>query len=156
MRFPAILKLPGLLTGNFDGVCFQYTSYKWYIGQLESIKRALIKTFRSSLQEVFSRKGVLKICNKFTGEHLCRSVISIKLVCSFIEITLRQGCSPVNLLHIFRTLLPENTLDGCFQTFFLGILQNFHTAVTRIFPENSMKSFFKRMQILESNSVTLI
>ena len=26
------------------------------------------------------RKGVLKICNKFTGEHPCRSVISIKLL----------------------------------------------------------------------------
>ena len=27
-----------------------------------------------------------------------------KLLCNFIEITLRHGCSPVNLLHIFRTL----------------------------------------------------
>ena len=35
----------------------------------------------------------LKICSKFTGEHPCRSVI---------EITLRHGCSPVNLLHNFR------------------------------------------------------
>ena len=26
-------------------------------------------------------KGVLKICNKFTGEHPCRSVISTKLFC---------------------------------------------------------------------------
>ena len=28
---------------------------------------------------------------------------------NFIEITLRYGCSPVNLLHIFRTPFPENT-----------------------------------------------
>ena len=28
---------------------------------------------------------------------------------NFIEITLRHGCSPVNLLHIFRTLFPKNT-----------------------------------------------
>ena len=34
---------------------------------------------RSSRPEVFFRKGVLKICSKFTGEHACRSVISIKL-----------------------------------------------------------------------------
>ena len=27
----------------------------------------------------------------------------------FIEITLRHGCSPVDLLHIFRTLFPKNT-----------------------------------------------
>ena len=35
--------------------------------------------FRSSRPEVFLRKGVLKICSKFTGEHPYRSVISIKL-----------------------------------------------------------------------------
>ena len=34
---------------------------------------------RSSHPEVFLRKGVLKICSQFTGEHPCRSVISIKL-----------------------------------------------------------------------------
>ena len=28
---------------------------------------------------------------------------------NFIEITLRYGCSPVNLLHIFRTPFPKNT-----------------------------------------------
>ena len=44
------------------------------------------------------RKGVLKICSKFTGEHPCRS-----------EITLRHGCSPVNLLHVFRTHFLNNT-----------------------------------------------
>ena len=36
---------------------------------------------RSSPPEVFQEKGVLKICSKFTGEHPCRSVISIKLLC---------------------------------------------------------------------------
>ena len=41
-------------------------------------------------------------CSLSTGEHPCWSVISIKLLCSFIEITLRHGCFPVNLLHLFR------------------------------------------------------
>ena len=45
----------------------------------------------SSHPQVFLRKGVLKICSKFTGEHPCRSVISVKL------------------LHIFRTPFPKNT-----------------------------------------------
>ena len=31
-------------------------------------------------EEAFLRKDVLKICSKFTGEHLCRSVISMKLL----------------------------------------------------------------------------
>ena len=33
---------------------------------------------RSSPSEVFLREGVKKICSKFTGEHPCRSAISIK------------------------------------------------------------------------------
>ena len=51
---------------------------------------------------------------KFTGGHPCRSAISIKLLCNFIEIALRYGCSPVNLLHIFRTSFLRTPLDGCF------------------------------------------
>ena len=55
--------------------------------------------FRSSHPEVFLGKGVLKICSKFTGEHPCQSAISIKLICNFMEITLRHGCSPVFFLR---------------------------------------------------------
>ena len=38
-----------------------------------------------------------------------------KLLCSFIEITLRHGCSPANLLHIFRTPFLKNTFGWLFQ-----------------------------------------
>ena len=65
--------------------------------------------FQSSQPEVFLGKGVLKICSRFTGEHSCRITISINLQSSFIEITLRRGCFPVNLLHIFGTPFPKNT-----------------------------------------------
>ena len=54
-------------------------------------------------------KGILKMCSKSAGEHRCRSVISIMLQSNFIEIILRHGCSPVNLLYIFRTPFPKNT-----------------------------------------------
>ena len=64
---------------------------------------------RSSHQEVFQEKGVLKLCSNFTGEHPCRSAISIKLQSSFIETTLWHECSPSNLLYIFRTPFPKNT-----------------------------------------------
>ena len=63
----------------------------------------------SSHPEMFLGKGVLKICSKFTGEHPCRSAISKKMQSNFIEIALRHGCSPVNLLHIFRTRFSRNT-----------------------------------------------
>ena len=58
---------------------------------------------------VFPEKGVLKICSKFTGEDPCRRAILIKLHNNFIEIVLRHGCSPVNLLHIFRTPFSGST-----------------------------------------------
>ena len=60
--------------------------------------------------------------SKFTGEHACRSVASISLQSNFIEITLQHGCSTVNLLHIFRTLLPKSTSGGLLLDWiFLGI-----------------------------------
>ena len=48
------------------------------------------------------KKSAHKICSKFTGEHPCRSVISIKLQSNFIEVTLRHGRSNENLPHIFK------------------------------------------------------
>ena len=64
---------------------------------------------RSSRPEVFLGKGVLKICIRFRGEHPCRSVISIILLCSFIKIAFWHGCPSVNLMHIVRTPFPKNT-----------------------------------------------
>ena len=37
------------------------------------------------------------ICSKLTGEHLYQSAVLIKLLCSFIEITLWHGYSAENL-----------------------------------------------------------
>ena len=71
-----------------------------------------MSSFRSSRPEVFLEINVLKICSKFTGEDQCRSVISVKFsscLNNFIKITLWHGCSPVNLLHIFRTSFPRKT-----------------------------------------------
>ena len=75
--------------------------------------------FRSSPPDVFLGKDVLKICSKFTGEHPCQNVISIKLLCNFIETAVRHGCSPVNLLHTFRTPFPTNS-SGWLLLFFVN------------------------------------
>ena len=72
------------------------------------VELSLIKLFLSKDLQKQSSRGVLKICSKFTGEHPCRSIISIMLRSNFIEITLRHRCS-VNLMHIFRTSFPRNT-----------------------------------------------
>ena len=82
--------------------CQMMSFLKWLLSNM---------SYKSSHPEVFLEKGVLKICSKFTIEHPCRSTISIKLQSNFIEITLRHGCSPVNLLHIFMTLFFKNTFE---------------------------------------------
>ena len=79
----------------------------------------LFQQDRVSRLEVFLSKELLKICFKITGEHPCRSMISVKLLCNFIEITLRHRCCPVNLLHIFRTPFPKNTSGGLLLTRFI-------------------------------------
>ena len=64
---------------------------------------------RSRHTEVLLGKGVLKRCSQLTREHPCQRVISIQLLCNFIEVALRHGCSPVTLLHIFRRPFLKNT-----------------------------------------------
>ena len=96
------------IRGSFDNLLLSKPGKKLFQTFLEHFSFQRSST-RSSPPEVFLRKGVLKICIKFTGEHLCRSVISIKLQSNFIEIALRYGCSPEDLLHIFRRPSPRNT-----------------------------------------------
>ena len=43
------------------------------------------QTSRISYLEVFLGKALLKICSKFTGEHPCQSVISIKLQAALLK-----------------------------------------------------------------------
>ena len=59
-----------------------------------------MQPIRNSCSEVFLEKGVQKTSSKFTGEHPCRGLISVKLLC--------HGCS-VNLLYSFRAPFPKNT-----------------------------------------------
>ena len=80
---------------NYQSFVVQSSSLS--MSRMMNIKK-LIFIARSSHPEVFLAKGVLKIFSKFTGEHRCR-----------IGITLLHGCSPVNLLHIFRTPFHRNT-----------------------------------------------
>ena len=83
-------------------------------------------SFRSCPPELFLGKGALNICSKFTGEHPCRR----KHGCfqwNFIENTLRCGCSPINLLHIFRTSFYKNTYEGMFLEFVVPL--NFFSTV---------------------------
>ena len=76
---------------NFLGV-FILTLYKFHlflvflllIFERLNVGR-ILGVYRSSCPEVFLGKGVLEICNKFTGEHPCLSGILIKLQSNSIE-----------------------------------------------------------------------
>ena len=100
---PANMSLFKMNSGNTNATC-------------EICSKLTIRHHRSSRPEVFLEKGVLKIYGKFTGGHPCRSVILIKLLCNFFEIALRYGCSPVNLLHVFRKAFLKNTSVGLLLT----------------------------------------
>ena len=66
--------------------------------------------FMKSLKEIFHsvssslRNIVMKICSKFTGEHPCWNAILIKN-----KVSLQHACSPVHLMHMFRTAFPKDT-----------------------------------------------
>ena len=91
----------------------------------------ILQSFRNSHPGVFLGKSFLKICSKFTEKHPCRTAILIKQQRNFIEITLRHGCSPVNLLHIFRTPYYKNTYGWLLLNFVLAniVLTNLLTDV---------------------------
>ena len=66
-----------------------------------------IETHRSSHPELFLEKGVLKIYCKCTGEHPCRSVISIKLLFNSC-FKLRYSLKILNVLvSSYRSSRPE-------------------------------------------------
>ena len=95
-----------------------------------------------TLRRCSHKKGVLKIYSIFTREHPCQSMISIKLQTNSIEITLRYGCSTVNLLHIFRTPFPRNTYGGLLVIFEsdpvdTGRKLNVHKTFRRLFGGDS-------------------
>ena len=109
----------GCITASGNILASGNISLKLFTAPLETIELLtfsyvlaeshFVQLHRSSHPEVFYEKGVLKICSKFTGEQPCRSVISIKLQSSFIEIIILHDCSSVNLLHIFRIPFPRST-----------------------------------------------
>ena len=78
-----------------------------------------ILTVQKQLPRGVLRKGVSELFCKFTGEQPCRSLISIELLCNFTKIALWHGCSPEDLLHIFRAPFPKNTSGRLLMTVLL-------------------------------------
>ena len=68
-----------------------------------------LNTQKQPSKGVAYSEATSKICCIFTGVHPCRNVISINFQSIFIEIALRHGRSPINLLHIFGTSFSKNS-----------------------------------------------
>ena len=80
---------------------FVLSSLEWRVFFLPSIK------YRSSLPEVFGKKGVLKIFAKFTVKQLCRSLFFNKFAglrpATLWKKILRHRCFPVIFPKFLRT-----------------------------------------------------
>ena len=100
---------------------------------------------KSSYRRYSFEKAVLKNFSIFTGKHLCWSIFLIKLrpfrLCTFIEIALRLGCFPLNLLHIIQILFPKNTCGGLL-LYFSQKLPSFHLLAFRCLKSVQIWSFF--------------
>ena len=55
------------------------------------------------------------------------------MLCNFIEISLHHGCSPANLLHIFRAPFPKTTSKTSDSD---GRIKDFHI---KVFMKNASK-----------------
>ena len=79
-------------------------------------------------------------------------MLSIKLLCNFIEIALWHGCSPINLLHIFRRPFPKNTSGGLLLVLLprLGILDSTTSADKKTYSIESGGTLAKLGVLLKS------
>ena len=62
--------------------------------------------FRSNRPEVFCKKGALRNFIKFTGKHLCQSLIFNKVL---LKMRLWHRCFPMNFVKFLRTPFLQNT-----------------------------------------------
>ena len=82
----------------------------------------------------------------------CWSAISIKLQSNFIEIVLWQWCSPVNLLHFFRTPFSKNTSGWLLLT---SLKRNSSTVVFSILFSRFFKDAFFSIWVFLSRAFTI-
>ena len=59
------------------------------------------------------------------------------------QYSLRHGCSPAKLLHIFRTPLLRTPLGGCFWKYKLCFFNPFHSTSLFLYTLKILENFFK-------------
>ena len=80
-----------------------------------------------------SRGFLRKSCSENMQEIYRRTPMPKCDFIKFIEITLQLGCSPVNLLHTFRTLFHKNTYGGLLLCEVINLQINNHSFLIKPF-----------------------
>ena len=78
------------------------------------LKRTGLSTLQKHSPRVVPRKRCSEIMRQIYRRTPMLKCDFNKVACNFIDITLQHGCSPVNLLHIFRTPFLKNTCAAPF------------------------------------------
>ena len=102
--------------GCFSNYCFKrWMKYSVTPGKLFALWNLLTfwklthcLIFKAAVQRCSLEKVFWKYATKSQEYTHCWSAISVKQQKNFVEITLRHGCSPANLLHVFRTTFLKN------------------------------------------------
>ena len=76
--------------------------------QKQPFRSVLRKRYSENMQQIHRRTPM----PKWNFNKVAKLFYSIKLQSYFIEIALRHGCSPINVLHIFRRPFPKDTPKG--------------------------------------------
>ena len=92
------------------GLVFYSGNFK---GKSNCWKHITSDIFRNSHQRCSQRKGVLRNFGKFTGKHVCQSLIFDKFAslspATLLKKRLWHTCFPVNLAKFLRTPFLQNT-----------------------------------------------
>ena len=116
--FTCIFSLNMVLIGNLlnlskDGVnCSFHECQRCYHEssiQKQPSSAVLTKKCSENMPQIYRRTPIPKCNFNKVVKHLYWNHTS---ACNFIEITLRHGCSPANLLHICRAPFPKNNPGG--------------------------------------------
>ena len=85
-----------------------WASFNWVFLLISALGKPLF--YPNFPQKQPPRRVPRKSCSE-NMQQIYRRIPTPKcdFICNFIQITLRHGCSPANLLHIFRTPFPRNT-----------------------------------------------
>ena len=97
----------------------------WETIQKQSSIGVLIKRCSENMQQI-QRKTNVRNCD-------------FNKNCNFIEITLPHGCSPVNLLHLFRAAFRKNTYGGLLLAIQSSFTNSYSARNTRTRSETGFK-----------------